>query len=262
MAIIDKFINNNNQSDKKSLMNDRISPNQQCSSIEANHSFNASAYVFSTSIDDFTSGTQSVDSIDTATMTTKNNVSPPAVQRSSTATASATTNARKRRRNLINEKENEITYWDNVMAAKRKRSSKSDRAIYDWENIRSTFNEMARRVLQMPIKCTNENSEKVEKQALGAVSAAHAPTKVPPSNKINAIRYKHLVRMVSKKESCKSCQRHTHCMVLSHHTKTSLMLHRFWRHSHEHRGNHNCTKCGQMFEKKYKQILHERLNHP
>lgn len=247
MAIIDKFINNNNRSDKKSLMNDRTSSKQQCSSIDAQ--------VFSTSIDDFTSGTQSVDSIDTTTMTTQKNVSPPAVQRSSSATASATINARKRRRNLIHEKENEFTYTDNTMASKRKRSSNNGNAAYDWKHIRPrSLEEVSRRKQSMPTKCTNENSTEMV--------VKYAPLKLSSRNKINAIRYKHLERMVSKKESCKLCQRYTHCMVLSHHTKRSLILHHFWRHSNDHRGIHNCTKCGQLFDMKYKQILHERLHHP
>lgn len=271
-AIIDKLINNNNKSSKKTaLMNDLKSPNHQCASIEANQSFNENAYVFSTSIDDFTNDLRSVDSNDLTTMTTQKNVSPPAVQRTSpTATGTATANVKLRRKNLTNEKENEIKYTTDqttmMMMHKQKHSSKIGSEECDWKGIRPrTLEEMSRRKQSLPKKCPNENeneNENVEKQTFDDAddNASRAPLKSASSNRINAIRYKHLVRMVSKKESCKSCQRHTQCMVLPHHTKRSLLLHRFWRHSNA-QGQYHCTKCGQLFRKKYKHILHMRLSH-
>lgn len=252
-AIIDKFINsnNNNQPNKKSLMNDDASPNHQCSSIEANQPFNVNAYVFSTSIDDFTSDTQSMDSIDdSTTMTTHKNVSPPAVQRSSTA--ATTPNAKKRRQHLIDEKENEMMFADSTIRPhKQKTPSRSTSAAHDWKHIRprSLETEPSR---MPPSKCTDENCEKTEQPI------CDRPSDLPTINRINAIRYKHLVRMVSKKESCKSCQRHAHCMVLAHHTKRSLTIHRILWHSDQ--GNYDCIKCGHPFKKKYKRILHMQLS--
>lgn len=244
-------------------MNDRASPNHQCSSIEANRSFNVNAYVFSTSVDDFTSDMQSADPIDfttMTTMTTQKNVSPPAVRYTSTSTtATATANAKKRRRNLIHEKENEIMYAaGNTMTHKTLQSPKNGsgangtRAAYNWKHNRPrTLVEVSRR------KCSASAAVYAEKKKVSNAPAA----KLASINKINAIRYKHLVRMVSRKESCKLCQRDDHCMVLSHHTKRSLSLHRLWRHSNGRRGTYKCTECGLLFTKRHKQILHMRLNH-
>lgn len=157
-------------------------------------------------------------------------------------------------------------YTVNTMLRKQKRPSKIDSdenvasAASNWKHIRPrTLEEISRRKQSIPRNCTNVNYENVENPECNAVDTSRAPIESSSINKINAIRYKHLVRMVSKKESCKSCQRDNHCMVLSHHTKRSLLLHRFWRHSNA-RSCLRCTKCGQLFNKKYKQILHMRLN--
>lgn len=258
-AIIDKFINsnnNNNQPTKKSLMNDGASPNHPCSAIEANQAFNVNAYVFSTSIDDFTSDTQSMDSIDdSTTMTTHKNVSPPAVQRSSTA--ATTPKAKKRRQHLIDEKENEMMFADSTHRShKQKTPSRcgNDENVtntsHDWKRIRPRSLEADASRMQSS-KCANENCERTTKPTFDR------PTDLRTINRINAIRYKHLVRMVSKKESCKSCQRHAHCMVLAHHTKRSLTIHRILWHSDQ--GNYDCIKCGHPFKRKYKWILHMQL---
>lgn len=260
-AIIEKLAINNNQSSKTALRNDRASSSDRCSSIETNQSFNVNAYVFNTSIDDFTHDTQSVDSIDITTMTTQKNVSPPAVQRSFTGAA----NPKLRRRNLTNEKENEIAYMDHTVT--QKKSSKSgggESVAYNWKGVHPrSLEEMSRRKQSLPRKCSTANGTKDDAERVPDATAAAPPMQInqlSPSNRVNAIRYKHLERMVSKKESCKKCQRHTQGMVLPHHTKRSLLLHRFWRHSN-HNGCHGCAKCDQKFATKYKQILHMRLNH-
>lgn len=77
-------------------------------------------------------------------------------------------------------------------------------------------------------------------------------------SKENGLLDKHLLKMVSRKRSCNICPPRNQFMTMPYHTKSSLILHKLWRHS--------CLKCmhlkcGRQFNMQYKLRMHIKLMH-
>lgn len=85
----------------------------------------------------------------------------------------------------------------------------------------------------------------------------------PDRPQIGDIRDKHMIRLISRKLCCRICQnqqRLEHMDNCHYHSKTSLILHNRWRHGSWPRTEH-CKLCRASFDRKYKLILHLRLQH-
>lgn len=85
----------------------------------------------------------------------------------------------------------------------------------------------------------------------------------PDRPQIGDIRDKHMIRLISRKLCCRICQnqqRLEHMDNCHYHSKTSLILHNRWRHGSWPRTEH-CKLCRASFDRKYKLVLHLRLQH-
>lgn len=76
----------------------------------------------------------------------------------------------------------------------------------------------------------------------------------------NKIRDKHLSRLMSKKKSCYICAQSQSSFNINipHHTASSLILHKIFRHSHI---SQKCSKCDLQFKLPYQLRLHYILKH-
>jgi hypothetical protein len=77
-------------------------------------------------------------------------------------------------------------------------------------------------------------------------------------NLMNKLRDKHMINLITKKKHCYLCKNTNH--KNAYYTKTSLLLHKLWRHKSYSRKN-SCEKCHIIFDKTYQLILHQRLIH-
>lgn len=88
--------------------------------------------------------------------------------------------------------------------------------------------------------------KKIEKSADGEAQ---------PRNIISDLRDKHMVRLVTRKKYCFAC-RNKSSDATSVFSKTSLLLHKLWRHS---ACKFECPHCQMKFSKIYKLKLHKKL---
>jgi hypothetical protein len=89
--------------------------------------------------------------------------------------------------------------------------------------------------------------KKIEKGAEGEAGQAR--------NIISDLRDKHMVRLVTRKKYCFSC-RNKSSDATSVFSKTSLLLHKLWRHS---ACKFECAHCQLKFSRIYKLKLHKKL---
>lgn len=73
--------------------------------------------------------------------------------------------------------------------------------------------------------------------------------------RIEILRDKYLLQMISKKLSCRCCDEKKPYMVIPYHNYLSLMLHKVWRHPNK---RYHCRMCSITFKYKYQQVLHNR----
>lgn len=73
----------------------------------------------------------------------------------------------------------------------------------------------------------------------------------------NAIRNKHLSRLMSRRLMCQICVQGQSSLNTAHHSPSSLIMHKRWRH---HWIGH-CTHCSASFRQRYQLKLHMKLNH-
>lgn len=93
--------------------------------------------------------------------------------------------------------------------------------------------------------------KKIAKDSIEAVSEKTESMR----NIISDLRDKHMVCLVTRKKSCFSC-RNKSSDANSFYNKTSLLLHKLWRHSSN---NYECHHCQLKFGKIYKLKLHKKL---
>lgn len=81
--------------------------------------------------------------------------------------------------------------------------------------------------------------------------------KCSTTNLINKLRDKHMINLITKKKHCYLCKTTNYNNAF--YTKTSLLLHKLWRHKNYYKKKYSCEKCQIRFDKTYKLILHQRL---
>ncbi|XP_055623559.1 protein charlatan isoform X2 [Toxorhynchites rutilus septentrionalis] len=89
-----------------------------------------------------------------------------------------------------------------------------------------------------------------------------SPRKRPDASEIADIRDKHMIRLVTRRMSCRICQHQQRLENLDnchYHSKTSLILHNLWRHRAA--TANRCKSCGEQFPHRYKLILHQKTKH-
>lgn len=73
--------------------------------------------------------------------------------------------------------------------------------------------------------------------------------------RIEQLRDKYLLRMISRKLSCRCCDEKKPFMIIPYHNYLSLMLHKLWRHPNK---RYHCRMCSITFKYKYQLVLHNR----
>lgn len=73
--------------------------------------------------------------------------------------------------------------------------------------------------------------------------------------RIEILRDKYLLQMISKKLSCRCCDEKKPFMMIPYHNYLSLMLHKIWRHPKK---RYHCRMCSITFKYKYQLVLHYR----
>ena len=99
------------------------------------------------------------------------------------------------------------------------------------------------------------SSTKEENQMTKHQRKQTQPRKIEKSckNRLSDILDKHMIRLVSKKKCCWICRMNGRQENCFYHTKTSLILHKMWRHKN---GQFKCNTCQMKFAKMYKLLLH------
>lgn len=95
---------------------------------------------------------------------------------------------------------------------------------------------------------------KIEKSALESTAISEA--NYNSIHTINMLRDKHLINLIMQKKKCHMC--HSTRSKNSYHTKTSLLLHKMWRHNHNS-FSLKCKICMETFSKPYKLALHRKI---
>jgi hypothetical protein len=101
------------------------------------------------------------------------------------------------------------------------------------------------------IECRAKNRKQLKPKKIQKTADGESQAR----NIISDLRDKHMVRLVTRKKYCFSC-RNKSSDATSVFSKTSLLLHKLWRHS---ACKFECPHCQQKFSKIYKLKLHKKL---
>jgi hypothetical protein len=212
-------------------------------------------------------------------MSTTNN-SPPAT---STSVNSTNLPMKRRRRSLNDDKENSDLDSKGIDDGTRTTSdtinntNKNNNSQANNRNINDIFDKLYNKSNNMflPTTFTSEESNKSMLEFLQnnkeiSISSVRKPM---PENKhqrkqtqprkiakaeqktLSEILDKHMMRLVTKKKCCWTCQASGRQDNCHYHTKASLILHQIWRHRS---GRFKCRACEKVFGRMYKLTLHKR----
>lgn len=167
-------------------------------------------------------------------------ISPPALQ------------SNHEHRHVLSEKENNYRLTlDNVMSAdagvQHECNNKNGFDDYLRVTIPSASIYQPKRISgDAKLSVTNKPNGKCNKKCV-------AKRRLAAMQRIEMLRDKYLLQMISKKLSCRYCDGKKSFMFIPYHNYLSLMLHKIWRHPSR---RYQCRMCLITFKHKYQQILH------